>query len=689
MSNQGVSADQDGVVAQGQMVPVVKMGVACLKDIRVVMPDIVTRLDGLLGAAGEAGTNEPAPVSKLHGGGAPASGSAGERKPDNGGAPLGGQSAEKGERVDGALAAAELYADVVARVCAAVTEWNQLTVRQNVLAGALGVSADGLAAWEGVLGDMGMQASSAGKLIGALGNGLKSAMESGGESPAGESLRALGLSAEKLRELSPEEQFQAVATALKDMPDAAGATAAANELLGADGAAFVAQLRKRREGVDELLGRQRQLNILSDEGRSGAEAYAGAYNRLNTVIGGAVSEFSGLVGGAVAPLMDMGTDCLAAGLGQLRDGFASVAQSAAMGDWAGIAVAIAGVVAVVFSAVLALGKLKRLAASIVGKGGGGFAIPVRVVNLGGGAMSGGESGGGESDGKKGRRKKKRARVPRRVRRPKRALAGGLVENFRTVVTKPAVVAKSIIGKAMDKGRAFGSVFGKGGLKTAGRAVGKVFRPVGMALSALDMVDAVRSGDTAKVGGSLGSIGGSAAGAMAGAAIGSVVPVIGTALGGIVGGILGGMGGESLGEFLGGMFAPNKDGQAAAGEEKGALAGASEATSASVVAKAAPVATPAASGETSAAVPAVAPAASVVSHTAPATANAQPLPGNASAMEGSAGAVPCGGAAAMTMNVGGITIAAAPGMSPDEIADVVIRKLQALRRDGERRFLHDR
>jgi len=91
-------------------------------------------------------------------------------------------------------------------------------------------------------------------------------------------------------------------------------------------------------------------------------------------------------------------------------------------------------------------------------------------------------------------------------------------------------------------------------KTLLKGAGKVFKPLGIALSGAALTSAITDGDSKKIGGATGDIvggmGGALAGGAAGAAIGSVVPIVGTVIGGAIGAAIGGMGGSAAGEWLG-------------------------------------------------------------------------------------------------------------------------------------------
>ena len=93
------------------------------------------------------------------------------------------------------------------------------------------------------------------------------------------------------------------------------------------------------------------------------------------------------------------------------------------------------------------------------------------------------------------------------------------------------------------------------LAKAGKAVkfaGKVARPIGIAISTLEIGSAFQAdgnrigiNTAGKVTSLAGGAGGAWAGAAAGAALGSVVPGVGTVIGGIVGGIVSSLAGENV------------------------------------------------------------------------------------------------------------------------------------------------
>lgn len=97
--------------------------------------------------------------------------------------------------------------------------------------------------------------------------------------------------------------------------------------MGGEANKFMGYLRTRKEGVKDLLAQQKRLNLLSEEGTKGAFAYTTAMSRFTTVVGSAWQEVSGLIGGALAPLIEEMGPKLADWLRENRATFVGVGES--------------------------------------------------------------------------------------------------------------------------------------------------------------------------------------------------------------------------------------------------------------------------------------------------------------------------------------------------------------------------
>lgn len=192
----------------------------------------------------------------------------------------------------------------VAAFTAGVTVVNSQTAEHMRLAKSLNVSGEAFSAWGGLAKEAGFEADAVGDLMEEMTNKLGESKGLGEITPVTESLQMLGLAFEDLENLSPEQQFQTIASAIKNMDDAQAAQSAADILMGGEANKFFGYLRTRKEGVNELLDQQKKLNLMSDEGREGALKYSQSVGRLGGVVSSAAGEFSGLVGGVLAPYIE-------------------------------------------------------------------------------------------------------------------------------------------------------------------------------------------------------------------------------------------------------------------------------------------------------------------------------------------------------------------------------------------------
>lgn len=202
----------------------------------------------------------------------------------------------------------------------ALTLTNKATADQESLARALGVSSDAFDAWAGLAREAGFEADNVGDLIEEMNNKLgESTGLDAPTSSVADALKILGLEFEDIRDMAPEEQFRVIAKAIKGLDDQAQAVSAADILMGGEANKFFGYLRSRKEGVDELLDQQRQMNLMTNEGRAGAHAFNTSMGRMATVIGSAAREVAGLVGGALAPYVQDIAPKVSAWLGEHRD----------------------------------------------------------------------------------------------------------------------------------------------------------------------------------------------------------------------------------------------------------------------------------------------------------------------------------------------------------------------------------
>jgi hypothetical protein len=203
----------------------------------------------------------------------------------------------------GKLAAAAAAA--VAGLVAATTVTNAHTAVQTNLANALGISAERLETWGFLLGAIGLDAQSVTKTMRVL-NDRIGELAQGADAPKTltRAVKNLKLESKALQDLAPEQQFEAILQAAQDAEDGQLAMASATELLGREGVKLVGWVRTQTMSVAELLEMQAKLNLQTEEGRAGAVRMTAAMDNLGAATESMWALFSGLVGEALAPVVE-------------------------------------------------------------------------------------------------------------------------------------------------------------------------------------------------------------------------------------------------------------------------------------------------------------------------------------------------------------------------------------------------
>ncbi|MCM1525178.1 MAG: hypothetical protein NC120_12060 [Ruminococcus sp.] len=162
----------------------------------------------------------------------------------------------------------------------------------------LGMTTEAYQEWTYILSQNGANISTLTAGMRTLTNQIDSA-ESGGKA-ASSAFEKLGLSAEKLSDLSGEQQFSAVVTALQSMTDETERNALANDLLGRSYQQLIPLLNQDSDNVERLRQRAHDTNqILSEDGITAAVNYTDAMDTLTKSIDG----FKHRLGEQVLPIL--------------------------------------------------------------------------------------------------------------------------------------------------------------------------------------------------------------------------------------------------------------------------------------------------------------------------------------------------------------------------------------------------
>lgn len=182
---------------------------------------------------------------------------------------------------------------------------NQATAANIAMAKSVGVSSDFLENMGNIVKPLGFDVEHVTDLVEEMNNKIGESVGLGIPiSGVADATKILGLEFKTLRELAPEDQFIAILDAAKNLENQQAAVSAVDILMGGEANKILGFLREQDEGLLQLIERQMKLNLLTEAGRAGAERFNNTFGEMKTIIGSAKAEFFGLLGDALAPLIE-------------------------------------------------------------------------------------------------------------------------------------------------------------------------------------------------------------------------------------------------------------------------------------------------------------------------------------------------------------------------------------------------
>ena len=162
----------------------------------------------------------------------------------------------------------------------------------------------GIEAYQELQYAMGQSGLSAEEFDGALQKfNLTVRQGAAGNAAAARQLEEVGLSAQKLAGLKPEQAMERLSDYMKALPSDAERTRVAVTLFGKSaGPKMMAAMKQGSAGLRDLMGEARSLGIvMSEEQAHQSEAYGSAMTRLQKSVTGMKNQF---IGGAIGPLTE-------------------------------------------------------------------------------------------------------------------------------------------------------------------------------------------------------------------------------------------------------------------------------------------------------------------------------------------------------------------------------------------------
>jgi hypothetical protein len=199
------------------------------------------------------------------------------------------------------LAAAAAAA--AAGLIAATAVINQKTTENLRLARAVGLTVEEFEAWSDVLDDIGFDGQRVIKMMSRFNRAIGELRGRKEYAEVSDALKMIGLRIEDIEKLDPAAQFQEVLDVALAFGDEQVADAAIAKLMGRDANLILGYLRQVGSSMTEILDKSRAVVQLNEEGARGAEAWALEWDILNTAVQTSKKQIFGLIGGALAPML--------------------------------------------------------------------------------------------------------------------------------------------------------------------------------------------------------------------------------------------------------------------------------------------------------------------------------------------------------------------------------------------------
>lgn len=187
-----------------------------------------------------------------------------------------------------------------------MTLTNHQTTEMDGIAKSYDMTLEQYQMWDGIakrMGD-GFDGTKIGDMMEELGNKTGEFGTAGEMKKYEDAIASLNLDPKKLDKLTGYDRFTLIMSQLDKVKDKSKAQFAADEIFGSDSNRIITFLKNSGMSFDEIIKKQKKLNLLTDEGRDGAVIYGEAIRTATTVFGSAWKEIAGIIGKEVAPIIE-------------------------------------------------------------------------------------------------------------------------------------------------------------------------------------------------------------------------------------------------------------------------------------------------------------------------------------------------------------------------------------------------
>ncbi|CAG9000673.1 MAG: hypothetical protein CENE_02673 [Candidatus Celerinatantimonas neptuna] len=199
-----------------------------------------------------------------------------------------------------ATAAAGSIWGTAAALTGMMTATNQETAATVGLAHAQSMSIEQFQAWNAIAKQADLSGENIGDMIEELSNKYGEFKALGQQSTVASVFGKLGITKDMMAGMNAAQQFEYVMKRLQHVKDQQQAASLADMLFGGEANKVVTYIRSTHKSLDSLLASQQRFNQLTNHGGAGAQRYGNAFKNLRLVIRSTWQEISGIVGGEMA-----------------------------------------------------------------------------------------------------------------------------------------------------------------------------------------------------------------------------------------------------------------------------------------------------------------------------------------------------------------------------------------------------
>lgn len=214
-------------------------------------------------------------------------------------------AAQAGEASSGLGVAAAAASGLGMAAMYAVNSVNQNTAEQSRIATGYGMSHSQFSANDYAAKQVGLTGEHIGDLSEELKNKLGEVFSTGSNGPLDEFSEYVGgFDFSSLSGKSSQDQFIAISEEIAKIQDSDKRQFFYDSIMGGEAAKLSQGLDKLGLSYKDAFNQGKQYNLMTEEGVTGAEAYALAYTNISSVAGSAIGEVAGVLGNELSPVMN-------------------------------------------------------------------------------------------------------------------------------------------------------------------------------------------------------------------------------------------------------------------------------------------------------------------------------------------------------------------------------------------------